>query len=226
MSDYGLKVKNDDLVLLIDSTYVNWALWEHGESASTAAWTLTVTFSDATAEPPLIAIKPSSSVYSGVYYLTRSGSNYTGFVMRGNAASYTIDWQAFVSRKDKSSETYGLRVYNAATDLVFDSGHTPMILSDVDPATPGYNSVVNVTHPSDANAYFVQGVHGYWHIFTDWDGMFTYWERYISMMKYVNATTLSFGGRVFQSGVIPVYIEDSTGYWPASFTVMTIEKAF
>ena len=60
---YGLKVKNDAAILIIDSTYANWALWEHGEGVTTAyagayhEYNAMVNFSNPTTEPPLMLIQ-------------------------------------------------------------------------------------------------------------------------------------------------------------------------
>lgn len=227
---YGLKIKNDGLGLQIDSLYVNYALWDHGENVSTydqgGAHGAEVSFASVAPEPPLIAIKPSSSRYCGLSHYLKSGSNYSGFVLMSEDAVTTIDWQAFVPRKDKSSESYGLRVYAPSTDLVFDSGHRPMIISDVDTCSPPYNGQVNVTHPSDANAYFIMSPHGFWQWIGGWNGYISEVRNYLPMFKYVSATQVSFGGVMFSQGAIPAPISFSDGYWPSIWTIITTKKAF
>lgn len=229
---YGLKVENESGGLQIDSLYTNWCLYEHGESVTTVddgnGWyKKTVTFSSATAIPPLIAIKPSSSKYCGLYRYTISGSNFTGFIVgseNNNAA--TIDWMAFVPQTAKTSETHGLRVYDASSTLVFDGGRNPLIIMDVDTANPAYSAVQTITHPSDANAYFIMAPHGWWQYITtiapNLSGGVNYWP----MFKYLTATTVSFGGVSGDEFQFPSEVEFSDGHWPATWTILTVKKAF
>ena len=232
-TDYGLRVHNDSGDLQIDSTYVNYALWEHGENVTTADYGnfygYNVTFSSSTEEAPLIAIKPDSSEYCGLSsYLPKSGGNYTGFsVISAENNAATFDWMAFVPRQDKSSEDYGLRVYNSSEELVFDSGHRQMIILDVDTATPAYDAVETVTHPDDSNAYFIVAPSGWY--FTEALGSFppgSLLEIYRPVLKYLSSTTVSFGGKACVGFYIPVESGNSGGYWPSSWTIITVEKAF
>lgn len=233
---YGLKILNDNLKLQIDSLYQNYALWEHGEGVATVLgsgtyYSKTITFANASVEPPLIAIKPSSARYCGLSNYTRSGSNYTGFVIHSETGqSATIDWMALVPRKDKSSEAYGLRVYNAVPELVFDSGHAPMIIRDVDVVSAPWAymayAVVNVAHPSDANAYFIMSPHGWWQYIVNSYPPVSQGGNWWPMFKYIDAATVSFGavlGAVFS---IPAPISFSDGYWPSTWTILTVKKAF
>lgn len=230
---YGLRVVNDDLKIQIDSTYVNFALWEHGENVSTVfqpatgQYLATITFSNASAEPSLVAIKPPSDRYVGWYRYTLSNGNYNGFEVYSDVTGVgTFDWMAFVPRKDKSAEDYGLRVYDASEVLCFDSGYAPMIISDVDTCLPAHTAVVNVEHPSDSDAYFIMMPWGLWLRIVGVGG-WQHHTRHQAMMKYVNATTLSFGGRPFFDVTIPGGDTDiDIGYWPDPWTVITVKKAF
>lgn len=227
---YGLKVYNDDLTLIIDSIYINWALWEHGESINTvdqgSYHDKTITFSSVSSSPPLIAIKPDTDDYCGLGYYTKSGANYNGFNIVSEDKVVTFSWQAFVPRTDKSSETYGLRVYNATPTLVFDSGHSTMILSDVDTTTPAYNAVSTITHPSDANAYYIVSPWGRWQTVGEWNGSTSTIRNYLAMLKSLSATQVSFGGREFSNGTIPFQISQERGYWPSTWIILTVKKAF
>lgn len=234
MTDHGLKILNDDLKLQIDSLYTNYALWEHGENVSTAGAgmykSVTVTFANSIAQPPLIAIKPSASDYCGLSHYTKSGADYTGFVVHSIINTVvTFDWQAFVPRVDKSSEAYGLRVYNAGGVLVFDSGHAPMIILDVDAVSPAFDAVVSIAHPSDANAYFIMTP---WGLMMRGEGWYmppgvTHMCYYFAMLKYLNATTVSFGGRMAFYGSIPDQnlVGWYGGFWPSLWTIITVKKA-
>ena len=227
--DYGIRITNDASQLQIDSLYVNYALWEHGESASTSlvsgGYLATIIFDTVSAEPPLIAIKPGGS-YCGLGWHTKSGSDYTGFTVFSGLAMATFDWQAFVPRKDASAETCGLRVYNASGVLVFDSGHSPMIISDIDTCSPAYNSTVAVTHPSDSDAYFIMAPHGDWLNIGGWNGYYSHFWRYFPQLKYDSATQITFGGVKVVDSILPADITFSDGYWPSTWTIITVKKVF
>jgi hypothetical protein len=225
---YGLLVKNTAGAIQIDATYKNYSLYEHGENVITSSsgspvsyYVATITFANASSYPPLIAIKPSSSNYCGLSYYTKSGSNYTGFVVHSyfNTA-VTFDWMAFVPNETISSSTYGIRVYNDTGVLVFDGGYAPMVILDVDTATPAYNAVQTLTHLSDANAYFIMAPWGIWIIVGG-----NVLRRFYAMIKYVSATELSFGGLLAGevNGLPGSY---SGGYWPSTWTILTVKKVF
>jgi hypothetical protein len=220
---YGLLIRNDAGAIQIDATYKNYCLFAHGEGVTTSGtpgnyYTATVTFSSSTTYPPLIALKPSSSAYCGLWRYTKSGNNYTGFVVISEAnTTVTFDWMAFLPNETKSSVAYGLRVYDATTTLVFDNGYT---------VSPGYNSQSTITHPSDANAYFIMSPWG------EWDTLeIGPWPpgslliRYFAMLKYISATEVSFGGKSAINYYIPAEQSDEGGYWP-SWTILTVKKAF
>jgi len=227
---YGLRVKNDGLGLQIDSLYNNYALYEHGESVTTSLsggiYQATVTFSTPTSRPPLIALKPGSSQHCGIYKYTKSGSNYTGFVVYSDGAAATFDWQAFAPRQDSSGEDYGLRVYDDSGDLVFDSGYNQMKIIDVDTSSIGWNNEnEDISHPSDSNAYFIVAPWGridyYFGFVPPIPGQVL---KIISMLKYINATTVNFASRPFVGGAAAA--NGAFGYWPGTWTIITVEKAF
>lgn len=234
MSEYGLLVKNSSGAIQIDSTYKNYSLYEHGEGVTTVQDTpasyyiVDVTFANATSYQPLIALKPSSTRFCGLLNFLTSGSNYTGFrlVSESNYAA-TVDWMAFVPNETISSNTYGMRVYNDSGVLVFDSGYTPMVILDVDTCNPGYNDKQTITHPSDSNAYFIVSTNGIWEVLTggSWPpgSLLIY---YHPMMKYISATELSFGGNSTRGGYLPTNQSASGGYWPSTWTILTVKKAF
>jgi len=229
---YGLKVLNANLALQIDSTYTNYALHEHGENVTTETEVNVgnhkiVTFSSATLQAPLIAIKPSSSVYCGLMRYIKSGNNYIGFDIFADITAYaTFSWQSFIPPITKSAVAYGLRVYNASEVLVFDSGHIPMIISDVDTANPVYDAVQTITHPSDSNAYYIVSPWGrilHTHPGQEYSEFF----EYIAMLKSLSATQVSFGGGLFSDDPFaPPDVDGTWGFWPTLWTIITVKKAF
>lgn len=229
--NYGLKVYNDNLNLQIDSMYINYCLHEHGENVTTVDLgnycEVTVTFASPVTQPPLIAIKPSASDYCGLWEYTKSSNNYTGFVIRSTVdVPVTFSWQSFAPRTDKSSAVYGLRIYDSNAVLVFDSGYAAMIIADVDTANPNYNAVQTITHPSDSNAYYIVYPWGAKWQWNWYNGVSSFLKGYIGMLKSLSATQVSFGGIQGVKGIIQGNVNSINGFWPATWTVLTIKKAF
>jgi len=87
-------------------------------------------------------------------------------------------------------------------------------------------AVVKVSHPSDANAYFIMSPHGFWQHIVNTYPPVSQGGNWWPMFKYIDASTVSFGavlGAVFS---IPAPISFSDGYWPGSWTILTVKKAF
>lgn len=231
MTDYGLIVKNTKEQLQIDSQYINFSLKEHGENVATVnngygTYTKSVSFSQAFKDPPLLAMKPSS-VYCGVSHFTRSGDLYTGFVIASQYNTQAvIDWMVFIPRKDRSSDEYGMRVFTAKQSLVFDAGHSPMVILDVKNASTSYSSTTTITHPSDPKAYFIVMPSGSWQTIGEWNGYVSTMRVYGSMISYQGPAQLGFGGVQFAQGQIPAPIESSKGFWPNPWTIIMVRKAF
>jgi len=224
--EYGLKTINDNSQIQIDSTYINYFLYEHDEGVSVVTY-LDITFDTPIPYPPLIAIKPDSSGsgYCGLMRYTKSGDNYTGFTLASEyCETAVIDWQAFVPNKTNGAETYGLRIYNAAADLVFDSGYAPLIITDVDVVNPAYNAVVTITHPVDANAYFIMSHWGC--IRYSPGGVPTYFVIYLGMFENISTTQVSFGGVNYTGAHVPSHPPAEDGFWSATWTILTVKKAF
>ena len=231
MSDYGLRVLNDNSKLQIDSLYTNYVLWEHGESSTTTKkngyYDSVITFAANNSQPPLIAIKPDTDDYCGLQYYYRSGSDYSGFNVLSEYLAVTFSWQAFIPTTSESSATYGLRVYNPSAVLVFDSGRASMVISDVDTANPAYTAVQTITHPSDSNAYYIVSPWGRIQTVGEWNGSTSKIRNYFPMLKSLSATTVSFGGREGTSvGSIPVEINQQRGFWPTLWTIITVKRMF
>lgn len=138
MADYGLKILNSDSEIQIDGTYVNYCLRASANSqsiGSSNAW-VSHSFSPTTPYPPVVLVKPLANYGIGLTQLNYSSPNYNGFRI-GGVANATYSYRVFFPAGTKSSEDYGLRVYNADEDLVFDSGFAPFRIIDVISVTMG-----------------------------------------------------------------------------------------
>lgn len=131
---YGLSVTNDSSYLQIDSDNPRLCALYKG-TYSSGSNTSIITFPDAikTAEPPCVFLQNSSSRNDDLYdqmYMTGSPGNWTGFVLRANNINMRPmgKWFAAVFASLASSK-YGLRLWNSAGGLLFDSGATPIIFT-------------------------------------------------------------------------------------------------
>jgi len=224
MPDYGLKIYNDSDTLIIDSVYSNWQLYESGSTSTTAGSETTITYGTATTKPPLIALRPNTSGYVGIYRITQSGNDYTGFSVRSDVSA-TIYWQAFVPGKPGGSGGYGLRVYNPGSSLVFNSVESNMRIIDTNTATPADDAQETVNHTEDANAYHVLAPYGVWTVWVEWQvGGIEVW-RYFGGIKKLTDSSISMGSFLgFHSGGGHTLSDSGEGgYWPALWTILTIQ---
>lgn len=111
---YGLEYKNNNDVVTLDSEFSRLVVLQSGRYSGGVAFSPAIT----TNEPPLVFVRPDASVT--FQYVTIGGGpgNWTGFsYIGGGAGKYFC--AAFKSRE---TETYGLRLWDGSTNLLFDSG--------------------------------------------------------------------------------------------------------
>lgn len=153
---YGLSVINDSSYLQIDSDNPRLcALYRGNYSSGSNTATITFPAPITTAEPPCIFLQNSSSRNDDLYdlmYMTGSPGNWVGFVLRANNINMrpTGKWFAAVFASLASSQ-YGLRIWNGAAGLLFDSGATPVTFTK---ANHNWTYQGVVQFPSVGSAYY------------------------------------------------------------------------
>ena len=131
---YGLRVVNSNSYVQIDSdTPRLCSLYNGTYSAGSRIAIVTFPAAITTPEPPCIFIRNSPSAPDDVYtqtILTGSPGNWTGFqVWANNINSRPIGkWFAAVFAT-KANGNYGMRIWGANGQLVFDSGATPVTVT-------------------------------------------------------------------------------------------------
>lgn len=160
---YGLRVKNDDAEIQIDGTYRNMALETSGDALdiSNAGGsdnyyeTINIT---ASSRPPLIALRPDTDYPVCMVGVGKTGANYDKFYLTTTTPqTTTIDWRCFRETPAKSAEDYGLRVYDASANLVYDSGKQYLKIlqvTNIDIAA-AWNSTQDVTHAGVSDPYYI-----------------------------------------------------------------------
>lgn len=174
MTDYGLKVKNAGLGIQIDSVYKNYVFKEGADSISISngntylTYFTVVNFANSTLLIPLVLFRPSTNYFVTVPSYNKSGDNYTGFNAITQAGqTTTIDWKLHLPSSVKSAETYGLRIYNPSSELVFDSGLTwfrIVSIHSIDLANPTTSTFPyeDIVHSSISNPFYILSAPNYW----------------------------------------------------------------
>ncbi|MFJ2989944.1 hypothetical protein ACIPF8_18925 [Collimonas sp. NPDC087041] len=131
MADYGLQVVGSHGVIQVDQNYFNLQFKQSGWVTTSNVANSYVEFS-VSAINPLIVLKSPDAVAT-IIATTRSGNTYTYRIAAATAT--TVYWYLFDSSVPTPSNGYGLRVYNSAGQLTFDSGTRALkiysLLSDV-----------------------------------------------------------------------------------------------
>lgn len=153
---YGLTVINDNNYIQIDSETPRLCAVQKG-SYSAGSNTAIVTFSPAitTEEPPCIFIRNDQSRPDDLYdklLITGSAGNWTGFQVRANNINWrpTGKWFAAVFASVANTD-YGMRIWGAAGNVVYDSGAVPVIVTKSN-STWTYQG--SVTFPTLGSAYY------------------------------------------------------------------------
>lgn len=162
---YGLQIWGNAGVLQIDSDYRNHIVVQSGSFSMPGGPgfnSATVAFANAWPDPPLIFARCAKSIALYGYSIDGSG-NFSGFDIVGDTsdAAATVEYYVCALSPAISAETHGLRVYDAAGRLSFDSGLEYMKFADLvsyapDPA--GAEVIVN--HEGSDAYYCLNGVQG------------------------------------------------------------------
>lgn len=148
---YGFLALNNSGAVQVDENYSNYKVIASG----TATGKSVVYFTDY-GVVPLIMVRPVTlgTWITGYGQITTSSFN----TLCGNSTTqvqYYYKVLVPVSSVTASGESFGLRVFNSANTLMFDSGHTDQLristVADVTPST----STTYVTTPTSSGSYYV-----------------------------------------------------------------------
>ena len=131
---YGLRVINDNNYIQIDSENprlcaIHKGVYSSGSNTAIINFPTPIT----TVEPPCIFLQNSPSRPGDLYDImtvTGSAGNWTGFTLRANNVTWrpTGKWFAAVFASVANSQ-YGMRLWDNAGKIVYDSGATPVIVT-------------------------------------------------------------------------------------------------
>lgn len=153
---YGLRVVNENSYIQIDSETPRLCAIHKGSYSSSSSSTV-VTFPSpiTTQEPPCIFIRNDPSRNDDLYdrmYITGSAGNWTGFYLRANNVNMRPlgKWFAAVFAS-KASSQYGLRLWDGAGGIIYDSGASPVIFTK---ASQDWAYFGKVSFPTLGSAYY------------------------------------------------------------------------
>ena len=120
---YGIRVQNSSGFVQIDDTYDNFVLHQTGTVSASKNSPATISYAD-TGSLPIIAIRTVSGGSMAIAGVSTTSAGFHG----GNDGAATVEYRVYrrLAGVPASSSNYGLRVYNGANALTYDSGRTYM----------------------------------------------------------------------------------------------------
>lgn len=216
---HGLEVQNSGGDLVIDAAFANFEIVAEGSGTHNGTGLtayVDVSFPP-TAQPPLVFVR-STSYGLACATLIKNGSGLYASARLYSSAPYNtfaFDWfVAAPAGSSASSDTWGMRVYDAGGDVVFDSGRRYVQFRDVveidltaiGPGDFDVDGNFAVTHASIADAYYCLPALRALIAGDGVEGVFTHFPA----ARAYSATTayISYAGQSF------------TGYWtPDPYTI-------
>jgi len=156
MADYGLKIKNINSEIQIDSVNRNYVFSEgaDGQAIGASGGINNHNLTNPTPYPPIVMFRPvAAGTISpatnrlGLLTLTYSAPNYTAFQTIG-LANATYDYRVFTIKDTRlGTDDYGLRIKNASGNLVYDSGFKTFRIINVISTSNGSTVAHGATNP-------------------------------------------------------------------------------
>ena len=120
---YGIRIQNSSGFVQIDDTYDNFVLHQTGVVSASKNSPATISYANA-GSLPLIAIRTVSGGSMAISGFSTTSAEFRG----GNDGAATVEYRVYrrLAGVPASSSNYGLRVYNGAQALTYDSGRVYM----------------------------------------------------------------------------------------------------
>jgi len=216
--DYGLKIKNNNGVILIDSLYRNYSFEGNGTKSCSAASTSGESIETITStSDAIVAFMKAPTDYARIVGFTESGSDYNGIRFLSSTAQ-SISYVYYTESLKNTTDDYGLNVYNPSNETVFSSsedGYFNVATADtynlsstiIMGGNCGTNGQAYYT-PTDTNDYTVEDADNNYFLITGFQ--FAYancgespdWSaRYTVGIKKINSTTIRLGWFYFDSKI-------------------------
>lgn len=156
---FGLSVQNQNSDIVIDQDYMNHLILASGSYTQAALGISEISFT-ACARPPLVFV--NSTARLALYGYKTTGGQFDKVQIIGDAAN-TVNYYIAAPGIGASSDSFGLRVFDASGNVVFDSGKDYLKVFDVVGfTTPTDATEITVNHASLTTPYYclnaLQGV--------------------------------------------------------------------
>ena len=153
---YGLKIRNINSELQIDSEYVNYVY--NGQSGSLDIKGLsTVNLTTPSKYPPIALIQPTDTASQGcgVFDYSYTSPNYTAIRFFGGdnvgTNNCSFNYRIYTTTGEASTADYGLRVRKADGRVIYDTEKNPFKILEVGTATVDST----YTHASHTSPYYI-----------------------------------------------------------------------
>jgi len=222
----GILIKNIQSEIQIDSDYRNFARQEQKDNQTVInnadAYSTVVDIIDSPLIP-LILIQPNTDRFVSLESLIRVAGIFTQFrIITESSAETIVKWKSYRETPQKSTDNYGLRIYNRQQQVVFDSGqpyfkvHSVVSISLSNPSW-GNSPSYDYTHSTISNPFYILSAQGYW-----FSGAYSPrpkpspWVRQKIGLKSLSSTSIRVGWFGFRTGTAaPELPSIEEGYNPA-----------
>lgn len=142
---YGLRIRNVYGETVIDGNYTNYKL--DGTGVIYPSGGLATVNIGSRINPPIVLVRPLSSVPFCLVDFTTSGGYYTGMRFY-SAGSSALEWRTYSADGDVSAGgSHGMRVRNASGVTVFDSNLSYFKIKSIHHLSPpAYNGCTDIYH--------------------------------------------------------------------------------
>lgn len=124
---YGIEVKNSGAQTQIDSTYINLMKYETGSVSLSSGYSTNVSFTNYSGGVPVIAFKLLLDP-ALVGFIYKSGGDWASFDVHHEPSIGTLDYIVWRDLPVSTFSGYGLAIYNALGNAVFNSNDPVMKL--------------------------------------------------------------------------------------------------
>jgi len=199
MADYGLEVRNNSDIVMIDSLFKNHSYLESG-SVSAQQYINSVDITPVQLTPYAFIKAPTDYAYIYAVEQNVDTGYYDKISITSNSAQ-TVNWILYQEGHTKAVPDYGLTVYNldATNNIVFHS------------AEDGYVNVINNRIIGNGNVSVVDADNNYFAVlggtekyqYSYSNGYYTE-QRYATGIKYVDSTTINVNAFVYYLYSFPI----------------------
>ena len=194
MTDYGLELRNNANIVLIDSTYKNHSYLQSG-TTFVDRYLTHVSVNPVSTSPLFFINAPVMLAYN--YGIQKNGSDYDEIVIAADSTGY-VSWILYQEGHTQPLPDFGMIVYNLSSEVIFQSAESGYVNVSNERS---YGSSGNVSVQDAVNNYFVitGGENRYTYSYS---GGYRTETRFMSGFKYVDPTTVNINDFAYFSKTI------------------------